>query len=110
ATHLANLVKVSAMESVRNKAGNSLVQLGPMLTIDQRNEIAFELIKGLEIDEMQYAKYIPEYLGRFVMLLSPKELDEFIIDLKNIYMTSSERSSALVIHTCGIRVQYYPAY
>ncbi|NLK64285.1 MAG: cytidyltransferase [Tissierellia bacterium] len=110
ATHLANLVKVSAMESVRNKAGNSLVQLGPMFTIDQRNEIAFELIKGLEIDEMQYAKYIPEYLGRFVMLLSPKELDEFITDLKNIYNNSSERSSALVIHTFGVMVQYYPEY
>lgn len=110
ATHLANLVKVSAKESVRNKAGNSLVQLGPMLTIDQRNEIAFELIKGLEIDEMQYAKYIPEYLGRFVMLLSPKELDEFIIDLKNIYNNTSERSSALVIDTFGVMIQYYPEY
>ena len=110
ATHLANLVKVSAMESVRNKAGNSLVELGPMLTIDQRNEIAFELLKGLEIDEMQYAKYIPEYLGRFALLLSPKELDEFITDLKNIYNNSSERSSALVIHTFGIMVQYYPEY
>lgn len=110
ATHLANLVKVSAKESVRNKAGNSLVQLGPMLTIDQRNEIAFELIKGLEIDEMQYAKYIPEYLGRFVMLLSPKELDEFIIDLKNIYNNTNERTSALVIDTFGVMVQYYPEY
>ena len=110
ATHLANLVKVSAKESVRNKAGNSLVQLGHMLTIDQRNEIAFELIKGLEIDEMQYAKYIPEYLGRFVMLLSPKELDEFIIDLKNIYNNTNERSSALVIDTFGVMVQYYPEY
>ncbi len=110
ATHLANLVKVSAKESVRNKAGNSLVQLGPMLTIDQRNEIAFELIKGLEIDEMQYAKYIPEYLGRFVMLLSPKELDEFIIDLKNIYNNISERASSLVIDTFGVMVQYYPEY
>lgn len=110
ATHLANLVKVSAKESVRNKAGNSLVQLGPMLTIDQRNEIAFELIKGLEIDEMQYAKYIPEYLGRFALLLSPKELDEFIIDLKNIYNNTNERTSALVIDTFGVMVQYYPQY
>ncbi len=110
ATHLANLVKVSAKESVRNKAGNSLVELGPMLTIDQRNEIAFELIKGLEIDEMQYAKNIPEYLGRFVMLLSPKELDEFIVDLKNIYNNTNERTSALVIDTFGVMVQYYPEY
>ncbi|WP_019227624.1 hypothetical protein [Sedimentibacter sp. B4] len=110
ATHLANLVKVSAKESVRNKAGNSLVEIGPLLTIDQRNEIAIELIKGLEIDELQYAKYIPEYLGRFVMLLYPKELDEFITDLNNIYKGTSERASALVINTLGIMVQHYPEY
>ena len=110
ATHLANLVKVSAKESVRNKAGNSLVEIGPLLSIDQRNEIAFELIKGLEIDELQYAKYIPEYLGRFVMLLTPKELDEFINDLKNIYKGTNERASALVISTFGIMVQNYPEY
>nr|WP_312577190.1 cytidyltransferase [Sedimentibacter sp.] len=110
ATHLCNLVKVSAKESVRNKAGNSLLEIGPLLSIDQRNEIAIELIKGLEIDELQFAKYIPEYLGRFVLLLHPKELDEVIIDLKNIYKASNERVSALVLNTFGIVVQYYPDY
>jgi len=110
ATHLANLVKVSAKESVRNKAGNSLVELGSFLTVDQRNEIAIELIKGLEIDEIQYAKYIPEYLGRFVMLLSPKELDEVIIELRVIYKGTNDRASALVINTLGIMIQYYPEY
>ncbi len=110
ATHLANLVKVSAKESVRNKAGNSLVELGSMLSIDQRNEIAIELIKGLEIDELQYAKYIPEYLGRFVMLLSPKELDELITELRIIYKGANDRASALVINTLGVMIQYYPEY
>lgn len=110
ATHLANLVKVSAKESVRNKAGNSLVRIGPMLTIDQRNEIYFELFKGLEIDELQYAKYIPEYLGRFMMLLPPKELDECVSDLNNVYKGMNPRVSALVIDTLGIAVQYYPGY
>ncbi|WP_312702074.1 cytidyltransferase [Sedimentibacter sp.] len=110
ATHLANLVKVSAKESVRNKAGNSLVELGELLSVDQRNEIAIELIKGLEIDELQYAKYIPEYLGRFVMLLSPKELDELIAELGVIYKGSNDRASALVINTLGIMIQYYPEY
>lgn len=110
ATHLANLVKVSAKESVRNKAGNSLVELGELLTVDQRNEIAIELIKGLEIDELQYAKYIPEYLGRFVMLLSPKEIDEIIDELGIIYKGSNDRASALVINTLGIMIQYYPEY
>lgn len=110
ATHLANLVKVSAKESVRNKAGNSLVSIGPLLSIDQRNEIAVELFKGLEIDELQYAKYIPEYLGRFMMLLPPKELDECILDLNIIYKGTNPRVSALVINTFGIIVQYYPEY
>ena len=110
ATHLCNLVKVSEKESVRNKAGNSLLEIGPLLSIDQRNEIAFELVKGLEMDEMQFAKYIPEYLGQFVMFLHPKELDEFIIDLKNIYKASNERASALVINTFDVMIQYYPNY
>lgn len=110
ATHLANLVKVSAKESVRNKAGNSLVNIGPLLSIEQRNEIAVELFKGLEIDELQYAKYIPEYLGRFMMLLPPKELEECILDLNNICKGTNPRASALVINTFGIVVQYYPEY
>lgn len=110
ATHLANLVKVSAKESVRNKAGNSLVELGPLLSIEQRNEIAVELFKGLEIDEIQYAKYIPEYLGRFMMLLPPKELDEFIVELNAIYKGENSRVSILAINTLGIIVQYYVEY
>lgn len=110
ATHLANLVKVSAKESVRNKAGNSLVNIGPLLSIEQRNEIAMELFKGLEIDELQYARYIPEYLGKFTMLLPPKELDELIQDLNNAYKGTNSRVSVLVIDTFGIIVQYYPEY
>lgn len=110
ATHLANLVKVSAKESVRNKAGNSLVDIAPLLSIEQRNEIAVELFKGLEIDELQYAKYIPEYLGRFIMFLPPKELDELIKDLNVAYKGTNVRVSILVIDTLGIIVQYYPEY
>lgn len=110
ATHLCNLVKVSEKESVRNKAGNSLLEIGPLLSIDQRNEISMELIKGLEMDEMQYSKYIPEYLARFVLLLHPVELDEFVSDIKNIYKSSNARISSLALSTLGIIVQYYPQY
>jgi len=110
ATHLTNLVKVSAKESVRNKAGNSLLDIGYLLSIDQRNEIAIELFKGLEIDELQYAKYIPEYLGRFMMLLPPKELDEFVLELNIIYKGTNPRVSTLVVTTLGIIMQYYPEY
>ncbi len=111
ATHLTNLVKVSEKETVRKKAGDSLVSaIGPLLTVDQRNEITVELFKGLEIDELQFAKYIPKYLGRFILLLPSREMDECILELETIYKGSNPRSSTLVIDTLGVMVQYYPSY
>lgn len=109
ATHLANIIKVSEQESVRKKAGESLIELGPLLSIDQRNEIAVELAKSLEIDEMQYAKYVPEYLGKFILFLHPKELDEMIIDLQNM-CKNTNFAGALAIDTLGIIVENYSKY
>ena len=110
ANHLTNLLKVSEKESVRNKAGNALVRIGPLLSVEQRNEIVMDLFKALEMDELQYSKYIPAYLGRFITLLPPRELDEVLQDLKNIYKGTNMRASALVIETYGVIVQHYPAY
>ena len=47
-----------------------------LLSWDQRNEVAIELTKGLEIGEFEFSKYIPQYLGEYAMYLHPKELDE----------------------------------
>jgi hypothetical protein len=45
-----------------------------LLATDQRNEIAVELLKGLEVGEYEFSKYIPEYLGEFALWLPPEQL------------------------------------
>lgn len=110
AAHLCNLVKVSAKEVVRNKAGKALLNIGPFLTIDQRNEISIELIKGLEIDEFEFSKYIPNYLGKFILLLHPKELDEGIFEIQRLYKDSNERVSSLALKTLSVMIEYYSEY
>lgn len=75
ATHFSNLIKVSENVVVRRMAGASLLSIAPVLTPDRRNEIAVELSKALETGQAEISKYIPEYLGRFALWLTPRELD-----------------------------------
>ncbi|QSX07047.1 hypothetical protein JYG23_06580 [Sedimentibacter sp. zth1] len=110
AAHLCNLVKVSAKEIVRNKAGKVLLSIGTYLSIDQRNEISVELLKGLEINELDFSKYIPYYLGRFSLLLHPKELDELIEEINTLYNESNPNVSSLALQTLGFILQYYSEY
>ena len=46
---------------VRKSAGAALVSIIDQLPLEQRNEIAVELGKGLEIGDYQFSKYIPDY-------------------------------------------------
>ncbi|MEL7608448.1 MAG: hypothetical protein AAGU74_02965 [Bacillota bacterium] len=110
ATHLSNLVKVSEMVVVRHRAGTALVQLAPFLPLDQRNEIAIELAKGLETGQYEFSKYIPEYLGEFSLYLHPQELDEFINELTKFIKGGNDRAAAVALDTIGIMVQAYPKY
>ena len=71
ATHFSNLIKVSENVVVRRMAGASLLSIAPVLTPDRRNEIAVELSKALETGQSEISKYIPEYLGRFALWLTP---------------------------------------
>lgn len=110
ATHLSNLLKVSEQVSVRHAAGETLVKLAPMLSWDQRNEVAIELTKGLEIGEFEFSKYIPQYLGEFVLFLHPKELDEFIKDLERLQNSTNDRIASVALDTFGVMLQHYGQY
>lgn len=110
ATHLSNLIKVSERVTVRHSAGEALLKIAPLLTRDQRNEVAIELTKGLEIGEYQFSKYIPQYLGEFVLYLHPKELDEFVRDLRPLLISTNERVVCVALDTVGIVLQKYNSY
>ena len=110
ATHLSNLIKVSDRVTVRHSAGKALLALAPRLTADQRNEVAVELCRGLELGQQEFTKYIPDYLGRFALWLPPAELDEVLDDLRVNLSSSDSRVTASVLDTVGVIYEAYDAY
>lgn len=110
ATHLSNLVKVSERVAVRHRAGRALLDIAPLLSLDQRNEVVIELTKGLEIGEYEFSKYIPEYLGELALFLHPNELDEFINNLRILLESTNVRVGSVALNTLGILIQKYSNY
>ena len=110
ATHLGNLVKVSETVVVRKSAGAALVEIIDKMPLEQRNEIAVELGKGLEIGDYQFSKYIPDYLGVIMLHLPPRELDELILDLEKLLNTTNGQVAAAVLHTFGVVIENYRIY
>jgi nicotinic acid mononucleotide adenylyltransferase len=110
AIHFCNLLKVSAVEKVRNAAGSAILELMPKLSLAERNEVAIELLRALEIEGNRFTEYIPPYIGRIILYLQPVELDEIIEDLKIKIKDSSSNVKSLALKTIGVAVSNYPAY
>ena len=110
AAHLSNLIKVSDRVTVRHSAGAALLELAPLLSVDQRNEIAVELCRGLELGQQEFTKYIPDYLGRFALWLPPEQFDELLSSLDGALCSSSGHIIASALDTVGVLFEDYPAY
>ncbi|HAJ32633.1 MAG TPA: cytidyltransferase [Candidatus Atribacteria bacterium] len=110
ALHFCNILKVSGIEDIRNLAGKALVNLMPSLSFQQRNDIAIELLRALEMEDYQFTKYIPYYLGQLILHLTPNELEELIDDLIEKIKQSDPKLSSLLLRTVGIAIANYPKY
>lgn len=110
AMHFSNLLKVSAFESVRNTAGAGLIRLVDDLTFEQRNDIVVELLRALEMESYQFTRYIPEYLGKIILSVKPKELDEILDDFKDKMKRSNAQIGMLIAKTVGVMIQNYSLY
>ena len=110
AMHLCNLLKVSALESVRNTAGKMLLQLIPHLSFEQKNDIAVELLRALEMESYEFTKYIPPYLGVIILQVKPKELDEIIDSFERKMSTNNKKLIALIEKTVGVSITQYSDY
>ena len=110
ATHLGNLIKVSETVVVRLSAGDALVSIIDRMPLSQRNEIAVELGKGLEIGDYQFSKYIPDFLGVIMLHLPPMELDELISDLEKLLNSNNSQVASAVLHTLGVVIENYGIY
>jgi nicotinic acid mononucleotide adenylyltransferase len=110
AIHFCNLLKVSAVEAVRNRAGVAIHKLMPLLSLPERNEVAIELLRALEIEGHRFTEYIPPFLGEILLWLQPKELNELIDDLKIKIKIATENVKPLVLKTIGVCLSNYPKY
>lgn len=109
-THFSNLIKVSERVVVRHAAGEALLSVLPLLRREQRNEVVVELGKGIELGQYEISKYIPDYLGRAVLLLHPSELDEQALWLRTLLGSPTDSAVACALRTIGVILQHYDAY
>ncbi|WP_295763001.1 cytidyltransferase-related domain protein [uncultured Oscillibacter sp.] len=110
ATHFSNLVKVSENVVVRRLAGGALLEIAPMLSPARRNEVAVELCEALETGQSEIAQYIPGYLGRFLLWLPPRELDEILDELLRFLSSSSAYVAVVALTTVGAVLEHYSVY
>lgn len=110
AAHFANLIRVSEAVVVRQRAGRALLGIAPRLTSEERNEIAVELAKALESGHYEFSKYIPQYLGTFMLWLPPAELDEVIDYLAELLSHSADSVVASALDTVGFALESYHTY
>ena len=110
ATHFSNMIKVGRYILVRNAAGEALVRIAPYLRVDQRNEIAVEMLRGLETGETDYSRTIPRWLGQLALWLPPEQLDELISSLDAMQSNTSEHVTAVALATVGTMLEYYPRH
>ncbi|MBQ7536013.1 MAG: cytidyltransferase-related domain protein [Stomatobaculum sp.] len=110
ATHLSNMIKVGQYMLVRNDAGEALVHIAPILRVDQRNEIAVEMLRGLETGETDYSRTIPRWLGQVALWLPTEQLDELIGSLGAMQASTSDHVTAVALDTIGTILEYYPQY
>ena len=110
ALHLCNLLKVSAIESVRRTAGNALMTIMKELSPSERNEVSVELLRALEIEGHRFTEYIPKPLGNVILSLNIKEFDEIIDDLLIKVKTANPSVKTLVIKTLGTALESFIEY
>ncbi len=109
-THFSNLIKVSERVVVRHAAGDALLDVLPLLRREQRNEVVVELGKGIELGQYAISKYIPDYLGRAVLLLHPSELDEQVLWLRTLLGSPTDSAVAGALRTVGVMLRHYETY
>ncbi len=110
ALHLCNLLKVSAVESVRRQAGHGVLVLMKTLKDYERNEVAVELLRALEIEGHRFTEYIPKPLGKVLLYLDPLEFDEITRDLLQKVKTAKPPVKALILKTVGTTLESLMAF
>ncbi len=99
ALHLSNLIKVSEYEGVRNHAGKNLMVLSDRLQPHELNDVVVEMMRGMEMESYQFAKFIPEYLAHLLVRLGEEEYSEVLRDFDDKLRRANSYLKNLILKT-----------
>lgn len=99
ASHFANLLRVSRVEGTRFHAGDCLLSLVGHMHTTQRNEVAIELLRSLELDAEAITRYIPRFLGGVLASLPEQEFEEVLNDVEGNLQRGTEGLQRLLLQT-----------
>ena len=101
ALHFSNLLCVSEHVPVRESAGEHLIEIAPLLSVDQANEIAYDILREMETGEDQIIRFIPPYIGRFLRLLPRNQLNEAIDVLEKMTQGAAIKTACVGLEAVG---------
>ena len=101
ALHFSNLLCVSEHLPVRESAGEHLIEIAPLLSVDQANEIAYDILREMETGEDQITRFIPPYIGRFLRLLPRNQLNETIDLLEKMTQGAAVKTACVGLEAVG---------
>jgi nicotinic acid mononucleotide adenylyltransferase len=105
AEHLANLLRSSELMAVPRSAGRALLDVFPVLSPDERNEIVVELLRALEAPDTEYSKYAAEYLALTALWLPRAQLEEVLRRLRRLLASHSDSVAAGALDTVGVMLK-----
>lgn len=110
AIHYCNLLKVSEYDIVREHAGANLVRLVTHMKPEEVNDVAVELLRGLEMNNYNFVRLIPKFLGEIILYLEPRELNEFLDDFDDKLKSDGLETLHAILHTLGRSIELYDEY
>ncbi len=108
ASHLLNLLQFSSRVTNKLQAGENLVQIMPRLSESQRYEIMLELVRALAMGQFSVSKYIPQFMGRIYVVMTPEERSALLQQFRNLYASTTPAVTILTLETVSVILQYLP--
>lgn len=108
--HYCNLLKVSEFDVVRKAAGEALIGLVSRMAKEEVNDIAVELLRGLELNDYNFVRLIPRYLGEIFLYLPTREFYEILDDLDMKLKSSDLETLHGILHTLGRAIEMFDEY
>ena len=108
ASHLLNLLQFSSRVTNKLQAGENLVEIMPRLSEAQRYEIVLELVRALAMGQYSVAKYIPQFMGRIYVIMTPDERLALLDQFHELYGSPSASVPILTLETVSVILQHLP--